>query len=663
MKNFSPAKKTTRLHLFLCSLFLTSTILTAQVTHAPNTPVYQVPGKNRVHVDGCRRLSKDPAERAKMIKMTLAEAEAQGLQLCSRCPGSTTEGKGNKGGLASWVNPAPAEIKQYPFVRNPLSPLVSMGADGKLQYKAYSGKGDQIMDWSHCGYKNSAVPLPNVPVLETLRPQPGQTFQVGNMAYPQGPDSRNEIQAAIDRVAAAAPDADGIRGAVLLSKGTYYVNGSLNVRSGVVLRGEGDGDDGTVLMMNSSGGGGNAIDLGAPDARIEPEGEASSVRIIDAYVPSGSLQLTLENAAQFKAGDYVYVRKTVNQDWIDLLGMGERLRHIRGGKEGEGKRPWKPESYQFRHLRQIVKVSGNQITLDAILPQSFEQQHGGGDVYKVNVDSLATHAGVESLQIVSNYDTTVRDTGKDANFLNFKSGISIKGAYDSWVSNCTVKHVSFAAATIGSDTRQITVRDSKNLEPVGPKRGGYRYAFNIAGGTLHLFYNCYSEDGRHDFAIGSRETGPFAFVNCTAVRGGQSEPHHRWSTGILYDNVITKDGTLAAINRGDSGSGHGWAAANTMFWNCDAKSIVVMDPETAGENNFAIGYRGTFDPATGTKALKYANDRAGYWGTPGEGKFYGVALMGSGYIESPDGPVKPDSLFVQQLTDRIGADQAAAVLK
>jgi len=147
------------------------------------------------------------------------------------------------------------------------------------------------------------------------------------------------------------------------------------------------------------------------------------------------------------------------------------------------------------------------------------------------------------------------------------------------------------------------------------------------------------------------------------VRGGQSEPHHRWSTGILYDNVSTKDGTLAAINRGDSGTGHGWAAANTMFWNCDAKSIVVMDPETPGENNFAIGYRGTYDPQTGPAALRYANDRAGYWGTPQEGRYFGFALMGSGHIESPGKPVEPGSLFKQQLIDRIGQEMADVVLK
>jgi hypothetical protein len=596
--------------------------------------------------------------------MTYAEAQAKGLPLCSRCPGSSmgTAAKEPEG-PESWVNPAPDEVTQAPYQPNAREPLVSMGPDGRLNYRPYSDQGDMIMDWSHCGYKNSSVPLPDASVVKTLRPLSGATSQDGNMKYPKGPDSRQEIQQAMDEVAAMPADKDGLRGAVLLEAGTYYLQGSLVVPSGVVLRGEGDHDNGTLLIMRSENGGGNAIHLGNPEGNVEESGEESAVRIVDDYVPSGSLKLTLENAGSFSPGDYVYVRKTPNQAWIDLLGMGERLRHIRGGKEGMGKRPWRPEAYRFRHLRQIVAVSGNTITLDAILPQSFDQQHGSGDVYHVDITSLATHAGVEDLQIVSNYDTTVRDESKQSNFINFRSAIAVAGAYDCWVRGVTAKHVSFAAVNIGRDTRQITVRDCKNLQPVGPKRGGNRYAFNISGGTLHLFYNCFSEDGRHDFALGSRETGPFAFVRCTAVRGGQSEPHHRWSTGILYDNVSTEDGTLAAINRGDSGSGHGWAAANTMFWNCNAKSIVVMDPETAGENNFAIGYTGTFDENTGTKALMYANTRAGYWGTPGEGKFYGFALMGSGYIESPDRPVSPESLFEQQLIDRLGEAQANAVLK
>jgi hypothetical protein len=55
---------------------------------AGDTVVYHAEGKKRVHVEGCPRL---PADRSGMKTMTLAEAEAKGLALCSRCPGSTTQ--------------------------------------------------------------------------------------------------------------------------------------------------------------------------------------------------------------------------------------------------------------------------------------------------------------------------------------------------------------------------------------------------------------------------------------------------------------------------------------------------------------------------------------------------------------------------------------------
>ncbi|HYW97399.1 MAG TPA: DUF4861 family protein, partial [Bacteroidales bacterium] len=404
----------------------------------------------------------------------------------------------------------------------------------------------------------------------------------------------------------------------------------------------------------------NAINVG--QGKIKQD-LASTVRITDDYVPSGSYKFTVTDASGFKAGDFVIVKKTVNQKWIDDLGVGERLRHIRGGKEGSNKHPWKPESYQFTHLRKIARVEGNTITLDVMMPQSIAKEHGGGEVFKADVSSLATECGVESLRVVSDYDTTVEDTGKKANFLNFRTGISVSNAMDSWVRGVTMKHLYFSAVTLGDGSRQVTVRDCKSLEPVGPYHGGFRYAFCIGGGTGHLVYNCYSEDGRHDFVGGSRVMGPFAFVNCTAVRGEQSEPHHRWGTGILYDNVTTKDGNIAAINRGDSGSGHGWAADNTMIWNCNARNIIVFDPETEGENNFAIGYTGDKTEGSDPGGVKYANTRSGYWGTPHEGKFYGYALMGNGYIESPFAPVKPRSLFAQQLIDRIGTEQAMRVLK
>lgn len=564
----------------------------------------------------------------------------------------------------SWVNPPPDEntsLPVHPFVASKWSPLVSMGVDGRLVYKPYSDKGDLIMDWSHCGYERSEVPIPDVPVVVTLRPLSEDVHPSGNMRYPMGSDNREEIQAAINRAAIMKPGAHGFKGAVLLKKGTYYINGSLFVEPGVVLRGEGDGEDGSVLIFNTSDGG-NAIVVegGGPVEVLE---KSKKVRITQDYVPSGSIALKVENTRRLKPGDFVCVKKTVNEKWIEELGMGERLRHIRAGKEGAGKNPWKPRSYQFEHVRQIKAVKGKMIMLDIALPQSIDIQHGGGEVYKVNVEKQGAKSGVEFLRIASNYDTTVTSSKKKTNYSNFGIAILLKNINDSWVRNCTMLHFYKSAVSIDDDTRNITVRDCKSLEPIGPVAGSYRYPFAINGGTGHLFYKCYTEDGRHDFVGGSRTLGPFAFVQCTAVRGGASEPHHRWGTGYLFD-CITTDGSIGAFNRGDSGSGHGWAAANTMIWNANAQSVTVFDPETDGENNFAIGFTGkyrqeSFDP----KELWYANTRAGYWGTPREGKYYGHALMGNGYIESPDKPVEPVSLFVQQLIDRIGREQAMKVLQ
>ena len=164
----------------------------------------------------------------------------------------------------------------------------------------------------------------------------------------------------------------------------------------------------------------------------------------------------------------------MNEKWIEALGMGERLRHIRGGKEGAYKNPWKPGSYQFKQIRQITAVNGNTITLDMVLPQSFEKQYGGGEGYKVSVDQLGTQSGVESLRIISNYDTTVVPDNKSTNFRNLSSGIELRNVANSWVRNCTMMHFYKSAVSIGDDTRNITVRDWKSLEPVGPFGGGFR---------------------------------------------------------------------------------------------------------------------------------------------------------------------------------------------
>jgi hypothetical protein len=126
--------------------------------------------------------------------------------------------------------------------------------------------------------------------------------------------------------------------------------------------------------------------------------------------------------------------------------------------------------------------------------------------------------------------------------------------------------------------------------------------------------------------------GPSVFVDCRADEAyDESGPHHRWDTGVLFDNVVVHGttepghrtaGSLEAHNQGMT-DGHGWSGANIVFWNCTADKIDVGKPPTA--QNWVIGATTTVAPAP----------------------------TGSGFIESSNHPVEPHSLYHAQLGDRL----------
>src|SRR5215469_3136685 len=157
--------------------------------------------------------------------------------------------------ICGMVRTAAAQISQW----------VLVGSDGKLAYKTLT-TGDRILDFSFAGYKGGGVALPVVPAVQTVGPS--------------GQDDTAAIQAAIDAISGRSPDANGIRGAVLLAAGTFNCSGALNITtSGVVLRGNGSGPDGTTINMT-----------GSPHVAIILQGTGSwqtvgnSVSIADSYV-------------------------------------------------------------------------------------------------------------------------------------------------------------------------------------------------------------------------------------------------------------------------------------------------------------------------------------------------------------------------------------------
>lgn len=471
--------------------------------------------------------------------------------------------------------------------------------DGRLVY-GQDADGNRIPDYSYCGYRGGGVALPKVPVAAELSP---------SGADDDGP----RIQAAIDALAAKEPGPDGFRGALLLRRGTYRIAGTLRVAaSGIVLRGEGEGEDGTVLV--AAGKGQRTLIRFAGEGRPR-EDRATVQRITDAHVPLGARQVTVADAAGFAVGEAVIVKRLSSAEWISHLKMDQLPPRRDGGKVSQ----WTPGSRDLPFGRQIVAIDGNTLTLDAPLGSPIEQAWGGGTVAKASDPGKIRLCGIERLRGDSDF-TSPKDEDHGWTFVSFDA------IEDAWATRVTAIHYGFACVSLDRYAKRVTVADCTCLDPISQITGGRRYSFNLVG-QLCLFIRCRAEEGRHDFVTSSVVCGPNAFVDCVAERAhSDTGPHHRWAVSTLYDNVEARQ--IDAQNRGNMGSGHGWAGAFQVFWNCTAEKMIVESPPTA--YNWVFG--------TTVKDAK------------GEAEWI-----------SPNQAIEPRSLYLQQLRERLGEAAVRAV--
>jgi hypothetical protein len=476
------------------------------------------------------------------------------------------------------------------------SSLVYEDTDGRLIYGTYANEGQTnsvniIPDFSHCGYMGGGVAIPDVPVATTLSPRNGDDTQM--------------IQDAIDYVSSLSLDANGFRGAVLLTAGRYQVSRSLTITAGgVVLRGQGQDVLGTVLegtgtynysliIVNGSGG---------------YSEQSQTIRLItSSYVPVGAYSFNVSNTSGYSVGDWIIVQRTPNQLWINELAMGQY--------------GWTPNSYRNMYERHVVDITGNTITIDSPIVDAIQDKYGGGRIFKSRSLSRLKQCGVENLRIESIYTS---DTDEN----HPSEAVILQYVEDCWVQKVTAQFLTLSCVNVASESTRVTIEDCAFLDPKSIVTGGRRYAFSLNFNANHvLFQRCYAAYARHSYVTGSRVPGPCVFVDCYAYdSSSDSGPHQRWATGTLYDNV--RDGySIYVQNREDSGGGHGWAGAQQVLWNCQAGFIICEAPK--GAMNFAIGCSGT-----GRNGL-WINEPDGWWEHHGQ-------------------PVKPRSLYYKQLEDRLG---------
>ena len=470
------------------------------------------------------------------------------------------------------------------------APIISIGKTGKLVYDA-DARSNRVPDFSSCGYAGGNEEIPNAPAKVVVAPVQG--------------DEAARIQRAIDYVAGLPAGSNGVRGAVLLLKGRHEIFGGLRItNSGVVLRGQGAGEDGTTLFA----GGNDRRTLITISGRGDREVHASeNWRIQDDCVPVGADRFHLKEISGLKVGDTVDIVRPCTKSWIDALGATEF-----GGGEGGG---WKPGSHELIWDRVITSIDGDTVGIDAPITTAIETNFGSAELKTYSWPGRIHNVGVENLRLESSFDPA---NAKDEN--HSWMAVTMENVQDAWVRQVTFQHFAGSAVAIYESCKCVTVEDCLSRAPVS-ENGGYRRNTFFTMGQQTLFLRCFAEHGRHDFSVGYCSAGPNAFVQCEANEAlDDSGGIESWSSGTLFDNVRIDGNALTLGYRPGNNAAIGWAAANSVLWNCYAAVIRCWNPP--GAQNWSFGSWGGFE--------------------------------GDGVWRNSNAFMKPESLYLAQLAERTG---------
>ncbi len=528
-----------------------------------------------------------------------------------------------------------------PTQSTPVNSSIIAPVNNKLQYNTYNDKGDTLSDFSHAGFYEGEINLPETELLS-----------LSATLSPSGTgDDTALIQSAIDN-AAASYDKSGMQ-VVKLKAGTYYINETgLKLKSGVVLSGEGQSPNGTILHSTSVTTG-NVIE--ADGGAVKRLG--NTINITDSYVKSGSKSITVSDASTLNVGDLIYIVHPSTLEWIKALKMNN-INTVYGDSLS-----WKVNELDNKTSRVITKIEGNVISFDYGLFIPYDKTYAQSYIYKADTSALIHDVGVENLRVTSRFSGDPYDNNHS------KMAIYVKRTKNMFVRNVTAKNMYNGVFGCRADSSNITVQNCSSLDPVSTIEGGNRYPFYADLDTERiLFTGCYSYDGRHDYMAVKGTSGPIVFSDSISdMSNACSETHASFATGVLFENLyqVTErsNGFIGFPNRGYYGdqTPQGWTAAGCVAWNCLSHSIIVNKPLLT-YNNFTVGVWGVYNTETSAQIKKAQSDSYQYTAYRYSGVDVGpdsafltkdgTPMIGDGYKEAEFTPVNPRSLFKAQLSER-----------
>lgn len=438
-----------------------------------------------------------------------------------------------------------------------------------------------LPDFSHAGYHGAEASLPAVAEVERISPVAG--------------DNTAHIQAAIDRVGARTPDANGHRGALVLDAGLYPIYGTITVPySGVVVRGVGQGDDpATNTILRAIGDTPHQRDLmrvGA-SSRIWGSSKKSGTQqnVLDDSIPCGSREVHVANVTPYQVGDPLIIYHPCTATWLQAVNYGG-VPYPDPSAPSDPDERWKVDQLPIIYHRYITAIEGNALVLDAPVFYTLRKSLSQSYVYVPKMTGTITECGVENLRM-----EVESEGGSDEN--HAWSTLHFLSTENCWAFDCTF--VGFGHSGIITEAcRRSTFTRCTAIDPVAIVTGERMYNFNTyLHSQLNLFSYCFARSGRHHYiSNGTSTTSGNVFLYCVSDNiQNANEGHRQWTQGMLYDahreQNLCRPFVIGLYNRVAMGTGHGWAAVNSVLWNCDVDAsygvIGLQQPPTA--QNYAIG--------------------------------------------------------------------------
>ncbi|MBN8215848.1 MAG: DUF4955 domain-containing protein [Spirochaetes bacterium] len=474
--------------------------------------------------------------------------------------------------------------------------------------KARKSGGEALLpDFSYAGYAHGEAPIPQAA---------GPIFKVRD--YGAIPDDERADFEAIQKAVDAAGAAGG--GVVLFEKGVYLINvdseSATNTRiflgkSGVVLRGAGDGPDGTVLYSPAEMQPTNPNEMWTGRCPVVASGlkfGSRKAKVI-AAAPMNSFRLTVDKAGVFKVGDRIR---------LSLTRKGEAAAPFVAPHE------WSPKwtsGIGIREFHEIAAVEGDRLVLAEPLMIAVDDK-GDWSVQEMN---FISNVGFEGLRFRGNWKEK---------FVHHRSwrddsawrGIVMTGVENAWVRSCTFEDMCWALYVTSS--RQVTCQD---LRIVGTPA---HFGMQVMGTYGVLGVRVRDEAGHHHGP--SLQSGSCATVyhQCVWSPHESFDSHANNAYATLHDR---SEGGLNLKGVGGAENNFPHHLHALVLWNLKVSETCAKPADfwSFGKQGYGVTFAQVI--------------LAGLHGEPQE-----VVAESIFRNESPGEEVAPRSLWLAQLRERLG---------